>query len=257
MDLRSVREEAIEATNRFFADKQGFVPDEDSEEWEGEYRRQFARAKARHTAAGAPASGPKPAATPGSGSGSEAPAARPLPELNGTQEQKRWAAAIRADRLGAIGDPQIRAWLAHDWTRAKAWIDTRELSPETFGARAEIWYADHRRQAAEKAKEVSAARQNEAAAAAALIAEVAAAGITPEGLVELVDASERVEPAPLKSKLAEVATDGRVLRLYETASAAVLLVKEKNREGQTEYGIERDAGLVADLKLYARALAAS
>jgi hypothetical protein len=253
MDLRLVREEAIEATNRFFADKQGFVPAEDSEEWEEEYRRQFARAKARHAATGVISGRTGPGAAP-----AQPPAAAPsLPELTGTQEQKRWAAAIRADRLGEIDDPQIRAWLAHDWTRARAWIDTRELSPETFRARAAVWYADHRRQAAEKAKAVSAERQSEAAAAAALQAEIAAAGITPAGLVELVDASERAEPAPIKNKLAEVAADGRTLRLYETANPAALLVKEKNREGNSEYGIERDEGLVADLKLYARGAEAS
>jgi hypothetical protein len=245
MDLRSVREQAIEATNRFFADKQGFIPAEDSEEWEEEYRRQFARAKARSAAGDGGAAGP-----PSAGG---APAAPPLPDLTGTREQKHWAAAIRADRLAQIGDPQIRAWLAHDWTRAKAWIDTRELSPESFRARAAVWHADHRRQMAEKAKLVSAERASEAAAAAALKAQVAAAGITPEGLVELVDASERAEPAPIKDKLAEIAAADRTLRLYETANPAVLLVKEKNREGQSEYGIERDDGLVADLKLYARA----
>ncbi|MGH7052576.1 MAG: hypothetical protein ACREFK_10130 [Stellaceae bacterium] len=243
MDLNSVREAAIEATNRFFADKDGLVPDADSEEWEAEYRRQFERVKARHAAG--PPSGARPAG---------APAALPLPDLTGTREQTHWAAAIRADRLAEIGEPQIRAFLAREWTRARAWIDTRALSPETFRTRAEVWYADYRRQRTEKAKAVSAERQSAAADAAALKAEIAKAGITPEGLVELVDASERTEPAPIKEKLAEITADGRTLRLYETANPAVLLVKEKNRDGQGEYGIERDAGLVADLKLYARAV---
>jgi hypothetical protein len=247
MDLKSVREEAIAATNRFFADQQGFVPAEDSEEWEAEYRRQFARTKARHAAQGgarpAPPAAPKPAAAPAA-----------LPDLAGTQEQKRWAAVIRTDRLDQIHDPQIRAWLARDWTRAKAWIDTRELAPETFRARAEIWYADHQKQRAEQDKAASAERESEAAAVAALRAEIAAAGITPAGLVELVDASERAEPAPLRDKLAEIAVDGRTLRLYETSNPALLLVKEKNPEGHSEYGIERDDGLVADLRLYARSV---
>jgi|SRR5579875_1987228 hypothetical protein len=247
MDLKSVREEAIAATNRAFWDRQGFVPAEDSEEWEREYRRQFEQVKARHAAAGTRAAGPAPAA----------PAARPLPELSGTPEQKRWAAAIRADRLGQIREPPIRAWLAREWTRARAWIDTRELSPEAFGARAAVWYAEHCRRAAEKVRALSAARASEAAAAAALKAEVAAAGITAEGLVELVDASERAEPAAITGKLAEIAVDGRILRLYETANPAVLLVKEKSREGHAEYGIAREEDLVADLKLYARAAALS
>src|SRR5579875_1388767 len=209
MDLKSVREEAIAATNRAFWDRQGFVPAEDSEEWEREYRRQFEQVKARHAAAGARAAGP---------------AARPLPELSGTPEQKRWAAAIRADRLGQIREPPIRAWLAREWTRARAWIDTRELSPEAFRARAAVWYAEHCRRAAEKVRALSA---------------------------------ERAEPAAITGKLAEIAVDGRILRLYETANPAVLLVKEKSREGHAEYGIAREEDLVADLKLYARAAALS
>ena len=35
------------------------------------------------------------------------------------------------------------------------------------------------------------------------------------------------------------------------------MVLEKNGEGRSEYGIERDEGLVADLVLYARAQALS
>jgi len=34
----------------------------------------------------------------------------------------------------------------------------------------------------------------------------------------------------------------------------VLMVLEKAGTGRSEYGIERDAGLVADLRLYARVL---
>src|SRR6516165_3885725 len=48
MDLKAVREEAIEATTRAFWDKNGFVPDQDSDEWEEEYRRQFEQVKRRH-----------------------------------------------------------------------------------------------------------------------------------------------------------------------------------------------------------------
>ena len=51
MDLKSVREEAIEATTRAFWDRNGFVPDQDSDEWEEEYRRQFEQVKKRHAAA--------------------------------------------------------------------------------------------------------------------------------------------------------------------------------------------------------------
>jgi hypothetical protein len=246
MDLRSVREEAIEAATRSLFDKNGFVPDEDSEEWEEEYRRQFELAKQRHKAAGDPVA--KPAAAP------PPAAAAALPELDGTAEQARWAATIREDRLREIRDPQIRAWLARDWTRSKSWIDTRGLSPETFAERARVWHAEHRRQSAERAKASAAERASEAAAAAALQARLAEAGITALGLLELIDAAERLPAAPLKAKLAEISADGRHLRVFETADSVTLLVKEKNAQGQSEYGIEYDEGLVADLKLYAQAL---
>jgi hypothetical protein len=47
MDLKALKEEAAEATARFFLDKHGFVPSEDSEDWEDEYRRQFDFVKKR------------------------------------------------------------------------------------------------------------------------------------------------------------------------------------------------------------------
>ena len=46
---------------------------------------------------------------------------------------------------------------------------------------------------------------------------------------------------------------GRNLRLFETDDPAVLMVLEKTDGTRSEYGIERDDGLVADLKLFARA----
>src|SRR3984893_7578602 len=52
MDLTAVREEGIEATTGCFWDKSGFVPDEHSEEWEDDYRRQFEQAKERHAESG-------------------------------------------------------------------------------------------------------------------------------------------------------------------------------------------------------------
>jgi hypothetical protein len=249
MDLRSVREEAIEAATRSLFEKNGIVPDEDSEEWEEEYRRQFELAKKRHAAAGETAA--VPAAAPSAAAPSTAAA---LPELDGTAEQARWAATIREDRLREIRDPQIRAWLARTWTRSKSWIDTRGLSPEAFAERARVWHGAHRRQMAEQAKASAAARANEAAAAAALKARLDAAGITADGLLELIDAAERLPAAPLKAKLAEISASGRHLRVFETADPIVLLVKEKNGQGQSEYGIEYDEGLVADLRLYAEAL---
>src|SRR5439155_18179261 len=95
MDLRVVREEAIEATTRAFWDRNGFVPDEDSDEWEEEYRRQFDLAK-RRQATGRPAEAkPDIAAAP--------PEEEPgWAVLTGAPTQIRWAAALRADRLREV-----------------------------------------------------------------------------------------------------------------------------------------------------------
>src|SRR5438067_7785747 len=95
MDLRVVREEAIEATTRAFWDKNGFVPDEDSDEWEAEYRRQFEQAKRRH--ATGQVADVKPRLTV---------SARPDEDgwavLTGAATEIRWAAALRADRIRDI-----------------------------------------------------------------------------------------------------------------------------------------------------------
>ena len=45
MDLNALREMAIEAASRALYEKDGFVPSEESDEWEEEYRRQFAALK--------------------------------------------------------------------------------------------------------------------------------------------------------------------------------------------------------------------
>ena len=42
MDLNTLREAAIEATARALDERLGYVPSDDSDEWEEEYRRQFA-----------------------------------------------------------------------------------------------------------------------------------------------------------------------------------------------------------------------
>ena len=125
MDLRVVREEAIEATTRAFWDRNGFVPDEDSDEWEAEYRRQFEQAKKRH------ATGQAAKVEPGRAA-SAAPEEDGWAVLTGAPTQIRWAAALRADRLREIKDPGIRHWLATTWTKAKSWIDTREMPTPTF-----------------------------------------------------------------------------------------------------------------------------
>ena len=243
MDLNAVRERAIEATTRALYDKHGIVPDEDSEEWEGEYRRQFEIAKSR------PGTAPAAAAP-----AVEAPAETGLPALSGQPTQLRWAAQLRADRLQQIADRDIRRWLATTWLKAKSWIDTSTWPTPVFLQRIRPHYLEWRKQEAEQAKLRAAERAAKEAAAADIRRQIEAAGITVEGLIELVDAAERLPAEPIKGKLAELDGGGRNLRLYETADELVLTVLEKSETGKGEYGIERDEGLVADLKLYMRAL---
>ena len=247
MDLKAVREEAIEATTRSFWDKSGFVPDEDSEEWEEEYRRQFEQARKRHAAGGPSPAKPVVAA-----------AAPPEEEpgwaaLSGAPTQIRWAAGLRADRRHEIRDPGIRQWLATTWTKSKSWIDTSSLPTDIFLKRIEPHYAEYRRQADERARLLAAEREAETAAVDELRRQVAEAGITVEGLIELIDIAERLPVLPIKAKLAELAFDGRGLRIFETDDPAALMVLEKAGASRSDYAIERDAGLVADLRLYARA----
>jgi hypothetical protein len=248
MDLKLVREAAIEGTTRFFWDNRGFVPNEDSEEWEAEYRRQFELAKARHANGGVKAAGPAPA-----------PAAAPMPEpgnwaeLTGAPTQTRWAASLRADRIREVRDPGVREWLATTWTRAKSWIDTQELPTPVFLQRIAPHYQEYRKKAGEEAGIRAQQRQAEQAAADEIRRQVETAGITVEGLVELVDICDRLPAVPLKAKLGELDHDGRNLRVFETDDPAVLMVLEKDSGGRSEYAIERDPGLVGDLALFMKA----
>jgi hypothetical protein len=247
MDLKLVREEAIEATNRAFWDRSGFVPDEDSDEWEDEYRRQFDVAKKRHAAE-------PPAKTPPSVA-AEPPDEEPgWAALSGPPTQIRWAAALRADRLNEIRDPGIREWLATTWTKSKSWIDTSSLPTATFIKRIEPHYVQYRRQADERERRLTAERQAKKAAAEEIRRQIEEAAITVEGLIELIDIANRLPVLPIKTKLAELDTAERNLRVFETDNPAVLMVLEKAGTDRGEYGIERDEGLVADLRLYARAL---
>jgi hypothetical protein len=250
MDLRLVREEAIENTTRFFWDNRGFVPSEDSEEWETEYRRQFELARtrqARGASETAPAS--EPTAAP------PAAVADKLAALTGAPTQIRWAAALRADRLKEIRDPQVREWLATTWTKAKSWIDTQDLPTPVFVQRITPHYQEYRNKADEEARVRAQQRRARDAAAAAIRKEVEEAGITVEGLIELVDVCDRLPPVPIKAKLAELDHDARNLRIFETDDPALLMVLEKDKAARSEYAIERDEGLVVDLALFMRAAA--
>src|SRR6266403_5259384 len=195
MDLRVVREEAIEATTRAFWDKNGFVPDEDSDEWEAEYRRQFEQAKKRHATGQGAKAEPSLAV-------SAAPVEPGWAVLTGAPTQIRWAASLRADRLYEIRDPGIRQWLATTWTKSKSWIDPTTLPTHIFMKRIEPHYAEYRRQADERARLLAAERQAETAAADELRRQIEEAGITVEGLIELVDIAERLPVLPIKGKLA-------------------------------------------------------
>ncbi len=246
MDLRVVREEAIEATTRAFWDKNGFAPDEDSEEWEEEYRRQFERAKRRHATGQAAKVEPSLAA-------SAPPEEDGWAVLTGAPTQIRWAAALRTDRIREIKDPAIRHWLATTWIKAKSWLDTREIPTPTFLQRIQPHYTEYRRQTDERSRALEAEKQAKAAAADALQREIEAAGITVGGLIELIDIAERLPAAPIEGKLADLELDKRNIRVFETGDPAVLVVLEKMETERSEYGIERDEGLVADLRLFARA----
>ena len=247
MDLKALREAAIQATARALFDRNGVSASEDSDEWEEEYRVQFAALKAR-AGSGAIVTPPPPSAT--------AAAERQWPELSGTPEQKRWAASVREERFEEIKSEPVRAFLTHTWTRAKTWIDTSDVPTAVLLQRLKPQYDEYRKQTAERARARAAEIAAKTAAAAAFQQKLKDAGITPTGLVELIDASERADPAPIAAKLAEIAVDGRALRVFETSDPNLLLIKEKNDRGQHDYGIERDEGLVADLKLYGEAPAA-
>ncbi|HTT78389.1 MAG TPA: hypothetical protein VMF86_01805, partial [Stellaceae bacterium] len=170
-------------------------------------------------------------------------------------EQKRWAATIRDDRMREIASEPFRRFLARTWTRAKVWVDTRDVPTATLVQRLRPQFDDYRQKVAEAAQAKAGAARLQAAAAAEHRRKLAEAGVTPEGLAELIDASERFDdPVAIAGKLADIAVDMRHLRVYETSDPNLLLVKEKKGPVQLpDYAIERDEGLVADLKLFAAA----
>ena len=113
MDLNTLREAAIEATARALDAKLGYVPSDDSDEWEDEYRRQFAVLKQRHGGALRPAA-PRPAARPA--------AAGPRAKL---------ARAVRHAGAEALGGDDPRRADARDPERAvprlsRANLDARQ-----------------------------------------------------------------------------------------------------------------------------------
>ncbi|MGH7073648.1 MAG: hypothetical protein ACREFD_05520 [Stellaceae bacterium] len=246
MDLTQLKDEAIEEVERYFRSHGGVMPSEDSDEWETQYRRQFELAKQRH--AGEVGAAKQPPTAPDA----DAVDLGELPELHGAPAQIRWAEAVREERLRQIPTRELRLWLAETWIAAKLWVDSRDLSVAEFRHMIEPYYRTYRQEAAGRAAEAAVRRQAEAEAAAAVHRAAEAAGVTPEGVVELVDISPRVAAQPIRGKLADLHIEGRHVRVFETAEPAALLVIDETPSGRTEYGIERDEGLVADLKLAAR-----
>ena len=243
MDISALREMAIEAANRALYEKHGFVPSEESDEWEDEYRRQFAAVKQRH---GNQVTVPQRAVA------ASAPL-RELPELRGTPEELRWGNSIREDRLREIPSEAVRAFLVQLWPRAKQWVHTRDVPTQTLLQRVKPQYDDWRKKQAEATATRKAEAQKKAEGLAAYQRKLKDARVTPEGLVEMVDASDRFDPAPIAAKLAEIHVVDRHLRIFETSDPNLLLVKEKDLRGNHDYAIERDEGLVADLRLFAQA----
>jgi hypothetical protein len=242
MDLKELRERALEATTRFFVDRDGILPDQEGEEWEAEYRRQYDLAK-RYA--------PEPHRAPPERRG--APGHSEWPELAGSPAQKRWATELRGARLAATENKEMRDWLAAKWTTAADWIDTRDMSTPDFLRRIGTQYSASRRDVKARADEHAAAERAKVAAANALRERVQSAGITTEGLVSLVDVSPRTKEAALRGKLAELEVGKRNLRIFETSDPNVLAVIENSEAGRSQYAIERDDGLVADLRLFAEA----
>jgi len=243
MDLNALREAAIEATARALYDKYGEVPSEDSDEWEDEYRRQFAALKQRHGGDAAVVTRAPPAAAIDESK---------LPALTGTPEQIRWGASIRSERLAQIPSAPVREFLVQNWTRGKQWVDTRDVPTPTVLQRLKPQYEEWRKKRGEAAQARAVDAKRKGDELAAYERRLKEAGITPEGLVEMIDASDRFEPAPLAAKLAEVEIEYRHLRVFETADPNLLLVKERKGPLHEEYTIERDEGLVGDLKLFAQ-----
>jgi hypothetical protein len=242
VDLKELRDRALEATTRFFVDRDGILPDQEGEEWEAEYRRQYDLVK-RH------------ASEPHHGGGEKraAPGHLEWPELAGSPAEKRWATEIRDARLAAIDSKDMRDWLAATWTTAAGWINTRDISTSTFLRRISTQYSASRRDAQARADEHAAAQRAKMAAANALRDRVQLAGVTAERLIGLVDVSSRTTEAAPRGKLAELKLGERNLRIFETIDPNVLAVIEKSEAGRRQYAIERDDGLVADLRLFAEA----
>ncbi len=94
--------------------------------------------------------------------------------------------------MGQIASEPFRAFLARTWTRAKQWIDTSDVPASVLVQRLRPQFEEYRRQLAEAAQRRAAESKKTAAELAAYQQRLKDAGITPEGLVELIDAQRTV-----------------------------------------------------------------
>ena len=148
MDLKLVREEAIEGTTRFFWDNRGFVPERGQRGVGGRIPAPV------RVGEGAPCRR-RSQSTELRRSPRRDSRCRNRPhwaELTGAPTQIRWAASLRAERISEIRDPGVREWLATTWTRAKSWIDTQELPTPVFLQRIAPHYQEYRKKADEEAR---------------------------------------------------------------------------------------------------------
>ena len=137
MDLETLRSEVADETARVLLDRHGFVPDQDSDEWEEEYRRQFALLKQRVQAGAASST---TAHTAPSREASDAP------PLRGAPSDARWAATLRTARLKELRSTELGRFLAETWIDAKHWFDTRDMPAPAFRRRVEAEYQSHTRE---------------------------------------------------------------------------------------------------------------
>ena len=224
------------------------MPDEDSDEWEDEYRRQFELAKKRHAAEPPAKTPPSVAAAPPD----EEPGWAALTGRPDADPMGRRVAGRPAEGDPRSGDPRLAR---HDLDQVEE-LDRHE-QPADRDLSAKESSRIMRNIAGRPTNGHGCSRRSsrpKPPLPRKFAAKSRRPAITVEGLIELIDIAERLPVLPIKAKLAELDTAERNLRVFETDDPAVLMVLEKAETGRGEYGIERDEGLVADLRFYARAL---
>src|SRR5260370_42259356 len=96
MDLAARKAKTLEETTQFFLEKLGYVPDQDSDEWEDAYRRRFAPARGQPKAARLDVNDAPEVLAP---TAQRTIPKAELPALRGPAAAVRAAATLRAERL--------------------------------------------------------------------------------------------------------------------------------------------------------------